>query len=321
MRCLVRRRIALVIGAAGGVCALGLAGFALAGGVTVSLTNAGPQPAIATVPIGETVVFVGSGNENHSITSPTFSVPFIQPGQTYPIRLETPGKIAYQVTGFYRVHRGIIIVTVPGGLQLTASKTVVAYGQPLTLTGSSPLTNGRVALETKSSPRGAEKVTWTRVADVPTASDGSFSTVINPEARTIYRVSLGTIRSKPLTVDVAPVLSIAASARTLKAGSVLRVVSKVTPPAAATDLYLVRYDRTRKDRPWRTLMKAAVPGPGTVVFKWPVVAGRTLLRVQSSSATRSTGFASGASRSIVVTGIGQPEPAKGSRKKPRRSSG
>lgn len=301
---LTKRRVALVLGGLGGACVLGFTGFALAGSITVTLTNTGPQPATATVELGETVLFVGEGNQNHAIFAPGFTVPFIQPGETHPVRMVTPGKVPYQATGFYSPRRGVIVVTVPSGLALSASKISVAYRQPVTLSGTSPLENYEVGLEAKASGRGV-RATWTRVATVPTAADGSFSTIVYPEIGTSYRVTLGRkTRSQPVRVSVGPLLSISVTPRAPKAGAHLRVVAKVVPASAATELTLVRYGHNRKRPVWRDVMQETVPASGTVVFNWPVTAGRTLLRVQTSRATAAPGFTSATSGYIVVNGNG-----------------
>ncbi|HEY7693167.1 MAG TPA: hypothetical protein VH816_12575 [Gaiellaceae bacterium] len=320
----MKRRIAFVLAGVGAVGVLGFAGFAIAGGMTVSLTDAGPAPATATVQLGDTVYFTGVGNENHAVLGPTFTIPLIHPGETVGQKMDVPGKVNYRATGFTGTHRGTIVVAVPTGLQLKASKPSVAYGAPVTLSGVSPLKSDQVVLESRSAAKGTPRTAWATVTTLPTdANDGSFSTVVKPSAATDYRVTLaaGRVLSQPVTVGVTPILTISATPRTLKTGKVLRVSGKVLPAAAATSLVLAQYDRTRNTRPWRSVaQKATTPG-GTVVFTWPVVSGRTLLHLQTSKSTTRPGFLPTTSAYIVITGIGKPPtPAKKPKpaKKPRQ---
>jgi plastocyanin len=305
----MKRKATLVLGAVAGVCVLGFAGFALAGSVTINLDDEGPEPAAATVVLGDTVQFVGVGRENHAVIAPGFTIPLIYPGETHEVKMEVPGKISYKVTGFGHSSRGTIEVVVPEGLELSASSSSVPYKAPVMLKGKSPLKNAEVVLESRRAA-GGSGVPWTKVTGVPTADDGSFSAVVHPEITTSYRVTIGggKVRSELVTVDVTPILTISAKPRTLKEDSLLRVVGKVVPPTAATQIDLAQYDRTRNIPGWKPVLRRVVPATGTVVFNWPVIAGRTPLRLQTSKQTTRAGFKATNSASILVTGIAKPAP-------------
>jgi hypothetical protein len=299
-------------------CALAFAGLALAeGGVTISLTDDGPQPATATVQIGDMVTFAGTGNQNHAIFGTGFTVPFIRPGESFPVRMVAAGNLKYRATGFYRPSGGIIVVTVPTPPTLKASKASVPVRQSVTLSGTSPLKSYQIALQSKPLGRGVHAA-WTQAATLETAADGSFSTVITPETTAAYRVALGRSVSEPVMVGIEPALSLSATPRAAKAGSTVRVVAKVQPASAATLLMLSIYDNTRKPAGWHDIGKASVTAAGTAVFNWKTTPGKARLRVHSTRASAGSGFVSASSPSIVVnvTGSALPKPNQRNPKKP-----
>jgi hypothetical protein len=300
-------------------CALAFGGLALAaGGVTISLTDDGPQPATATVQIGDTVSFAGTGSQNHAIFGPGFTVPFIKPGEAYPVRMVAAGTFRYRATGFYKPSGGTIVVTVPSAPSLKASKTSVALHQSVTLSGTSPLTSYQIALQAKPLGRGVHAA-WTKTADVPTAADGSFSTVVTPDTTSAYRVALGRSVSEPVMVGIAPVLTLSATPRTVKAGGTVRVVAKVQPASAASQLMLSIYDGTRQPAGWHDIGKVSVAPNGSAVFTWTAMPGTARLRVHSTRASAGSGFVSTISPSIVVAVTGKlpVKPKQRSPKKPK----
>jgi hypothetical protein len=281
-------------------CALAFAGIALAeGGVTITLTDDGPQPATATVQIGDTVSFVGAGNQNHAIFGTGFTVPFIKPGESFPVRMVAAGTLKYRATGFYKPSGGIIVVTVPTPPTLKASKASVPLHQSVTLSGTSPLSSDQIALQSKPLGRGV-RAAWTQAATLPTGADGSFSTVITPDTTTAYRVALGRSVSDPVMVGIAPVVTLSATPRAAKAGRTVRVVAKVQPASAATLLMLSIYDTSRQPASWHDIGKATVTPAGTAVFDWKATPGKARLRVHSTRASAGSGFVSTTSPSIVV---------------------
>ena len=314
MRRLPRRRM-LLVPLAG--CALAFAGLALAdGGVTISLTDDGPQPATATVQIGDTVSFVGAGAQNHAIFATGFTVPFIKPGESYPVRMVAAGSVKYRVTGFYKPSGGIIVVTVPSPPTLKASKASVPVHGSVTLSGTSPLTSYQIALQSKPLGRGVNAA-WTQVGTLPTGADGSFSTVITPDTTSAYRVALGKSVSDPLVVGIEPALTLSATPRAVKEGRTVRVVAKVQPAAAATQLMLSIYDNTRQPAGWHDIGKTSVTPTGTAVFSWKAApGGKARLRVHSTRASAGSGFVSASSPSIVVAVARAPLTKQRSPRKP-----
>jgi plastocyanin len=315
----MRRRVAAALGVGAITAALALSGYALGGTTTVQLTSAGPQPAAITVGFGETVSFVNSDTQNHSIVSPSFTSPVIYPGQTYSVTMDTPGKISYTQTNFGRSNKGLIVVTVNGPVQLTASSPSVVYGAHVVLSGKSPLPGSRtVTLSTQpgAGRHGAGKA-WTDLATVPTSADGSFSTVVEPKMSLSYRVVVAPgISSQPVAVQVKPRLTITAAPLKLRVGRVVRVVARIVPATAATTLELKQLTGTKRAR---TLAQKTVTASGTVTFAWKVTQGRSLLRVEMPKTKGGSSFQATFSRSITVTGIPMPTLATKVKKPPTKS--
>lgn len=303
-----RRRVAIALAAVAITAALSLPSYA-ADATIVQLMSAGPQPASVTVGFGATVSFVNSDTQNHSIVSPSFTSPVISPGQTYSVTMETPGKISYTQTNSGRSNKGLIVVTVNGPVQLTASSPSVVYGAHVVLSGKSPLPGSRtVTLSTQ--PAGGRHGTgkaWTDLATVPTSAEGSFSTIVEPKMSLSYRVAVAPgITSQPVAVQVKPRLTITAAPLKLRVGRVVRVVARIVPATAATSLDLKRFTATKRAR---TLAQKTVSASGTVTFGWTATQGRSLLRVETSKTKGGSSFQATFSRSVTVTGIPAPTPA------------
>ncbi len=280
--------------------ALALAGFATGSTTTVQLTSTGPQPASVTVAVGDVVSFVNADAQNHSIVSTGFTSPVIYPGQTYSHTMDTPGKFSYTQTNFGPSKKGLIVVAVNGTVELTANTPSVVYGNPVVLSGKSPLPGRPVTVSTQPGGHHHGK-TWTALTTIPTSADGSFSTVVRPTVNSSYRVTVvAKLLSQPVTVGVKPRLTIAATPLKLKVGQTVRVVARIVPATAATSLELRQLTGTKRAR---TLAQKPVSASGNVVFTWKATQGRSLLRVEMPKIKGGSTYLATFSRSIAVTGI------------------
>jgi len=305
---------------------LGLAGFAAASTVVVKLTSSGPQPAKVTVAVGDTVSFVGADDQNHSIISKAggFTSPVIKPGETWSRVMDSPGRFRYRETNFGKPHRGLIVVQVVGTLELSASPGSVVYGRQVVLSGRSPLPGSQVALSWRSAGKHAKSAggRWAELATVTADGAGAFSLTIQPKISGTYRATVAAgkkkLTSSSISVTVKPLLTAAPRARTARTGTVLRITGRVTPAAAANTVALMRFDRSL--RRWKRVAEAQVRTDGAATFAWPVVRGRSLLRLEVLRSGREPGFDVGASDRIVITGVG-PAPSTGKKgSKTRRQS-
>ncbi len=311
-----RRQLASITAIAATAIGLAIGGLALAGTTTVQLTASGPQPATVTVGVGDTVSWVGADSQNHSIVAASFTSPVIRPGDTYSHVMDTPGKFPYTATSFGPSKKGLIVVTVNGTVSLAVDHPSVVYGSSVVLSGSSPLPGKPVTLSMSPGGRhhGGGNKAWTNIATVQTSSAGTFSTVVEPQTNSSYRVTVvPKLSSQPVAVQVRPRLTVSAWPLRLAAGKVLRVVARITPAKAASSLELKQI--VGKKRP-KTVGQKTVGSNGTAVFAWRVVPGRSLLRVDMPKG-KGAAFVSITSRTLSVTGTGT-GPAKTSAAKPKK---
>jgi stage II sporulation protein D len=131
-----------------------------------------------------------------------------------------------------------------GELELTPPPSPLAYGGGA-LTGIARGA-GAVSLEAK-----ATDGTWQSVLAVQPASDGTFSIAVRPIATTTYRLATGQIRSAPVTVPVAPLVSASLSAGT--------VLGSVKPALAGASVQLQRQDGVG----WKTVASGTTDGGGS----------------------------------------------------------
>ena len=282
--------------------ALGAGGFALAGGVAVTLGPSGPQPKVVTVAWGDTLSFANGDSVAHAITSPREDLrsPAIPPGSTYTsVITARTGTYPYKQTGGKSLP-GVLIVHTSGTVSLTAQPKSVVYGRSVTLAGVSSIPSTPVLIE--QHVRGARA--WTQIATVTSAGDGTFSTVASLPIGSNIRASVasGQVRSKVVHVRVRPRLAIASQARRTVANRRIDVLARITPADASKRLYLL--DCSVRSGAWKRAASKR-PGPaGGATFKWKAQAGRTLLRVAVKNDDLLEGYSPSASGAISVTAKG-----------------
>lgn len=282
--------------------ALGAAGFALAGGVAVTLGPSGPQPKVATVSWGDTVSFANGDSVAHAITSPRDDLRSaeIPPGGTYSsVVTARTGTYPYKQTGG-KTFPGFLIVRTSGTVSLTARPKSVLYGRSVTLAGVSSIPSTPVLIEQHL--RGARD--WTQIAAVTSAEDGEFSTVANLPIGANVRASVasGQLHSTVVHVRVRPRLAIASQARRTVANRRIDVVARITPANASRRLYLLAC--SVRSGAWKRAASKRPGSGGGATFKWKAQPGRTLLRVAVKNDDLVKGYSPSASGVISVTAKG-----------------
>ncbi len=296
----------VAIGAAAVVVAT--AGFALAAEVSITLGPKGPQPAVATVEWGDTLSFVNGDAVTHEITSAHNDIgpATLAPGATVGGTVTAhAGSYQFRQTGG-KSFVGTVVVTATGTVTLKASKTTVVYGQAVLLSGISSKADTAVLLEQRLSGDTA----WRPLATVTSAADGTFGDVVKPELSTKLRASIagGQLRSAPVAVALAPLLTISSSARATKVGRSIPVSTRLSPAKAATRVTL--YACSPYTHGWQTVA-AKPPGlSGRITFRWTAGYGRTLLRAEVERRYAAPGFLTGKSSTIAVTATGVPPGGK-----------
>ena len=283
------------------------AGFALAGGVTVTLGPKGPQPGAVTVEWGDTLGFVNGDSVTHGITSahndvgPATLAPGATVGGTVTARA---GSYQYRQTGG-KNYPGTVVVTATGTVTLKASKATVVYGGAVLLSGVASKPDSAVLLEQRLSGT----TTWHELATVTSASDGTFGDSVRLEQSAKLRASIagGQIRSAPVAVTLVPALTISSQARVTKVGRSIPITVRLVPPKAAKRVSL--FECTPYSGGWHSVATRAPGAGGRITFSWTAGYGRTRLRAAIARKDAVAGFATQLSATITVTGIGPP-PAK-----------
>jgi plastocyanin len=275
-------------------------GYAVAAGFVVTLGATGPTPPVQTVAWGDTVTWTNGDTVPHQLQSSRagFSSETIPTAGSYTHTYTAAGSgnYGYRQIGPKKSYSGSIVVTVSGSVTLKASKTLVTFGQPLTLAGRSTVLGYPVVIEQRGAGGG-----WTTLAEVPVGPDGAFSTRLLPKVGAHFRASAaaGQLISPQLTVKVVPVVTAKARFTKARTGAIVPVVVRVNPQTAATTASLFLYVASRKR--WVRAAPSVAVKSGVAVFRWKALPGRTLLRGWLVKADLAPGFSPSFSRTILVT--------------------
>lgn len=287
---------------------LGLAGYALAAGFTVTLTSGGPQPGVFTAALGDTVTFVNGDSVTHTVIDRQIGLqsPALGPGQSFAYVLTTSGRLSYQQEG-KPDGIGQIVVLRTGAVTLKASRRSVPYGSGAILTGTTSLPAFPVKIQQKV--KGDTR--WNDLGTATPTPEGSFTLGIQPQTGAEYRAAVfdDELLSPPVDVDVRPLLTLAARPRTARAGSLVTLTARIVPADAARSMELMRFDSRRQS--WKRVLTRGVSASGRVTFRWRVEYGRSLLRASVVNRALARGFAEASSRSVLVKGTGTPPRKRG----------
>jgi plastocyanin len=278
------------------------AGYALAAGMTVTLTGSGPNPRNATIGWGDTVTFTNADDTAHSVTIPRLSKesPPIPSGGTFEQVFDgRRGNYLYRQTGGGGPNvTASIVVDVPGSVTLATSAAVVDYGKSLRLSGKSSYPGTPVKIAQRAPGSGTQ---WVAVATVTADAEGNYSLEVEPKlgARFRAQVAADQLLSDPVLIAVRPVLTVKTTARRTKAGRRITVLGRVTPARAATSMDLERFDPRR--RRWFAQAKGRVGRAGRVTFRWTAKKGVSRLRVAVKPLGLTGGWSPTASTFVTVT--------------------
>lgn len=282
------------------VVGIGAAGYALAGGFSVSLTSGGPQPSLFTAALGDTVTVVNKDSATHTVIDRQSGLqsPALAPGQSFEFVLTKSGRLTYQQDGPPR-GGGSIDVLRTGTVTLKGSRGTIPYGSAVVLSGTTSLPTFPVKIEQRTK---GDKL-WTDVTTVTPAADGTFSFTVNPKLGAEFRADVfaGELLSPALGVAVHPVLTLTPRQRTVHGGSLLTFRARVVPAAAAVSAQLMRLDSRRAD--WRRVATGRVSG-GKASFRWHAEYGRSVLRVFVTKRGLAKGFSATSSGPTIVMGTG-----------------
>jgi plastocyanin len=299
------RRARFAVAAVGVVAigALGVAGFALAGAVGITLTAKGPEPATATVALGDTLMFTNSDTAAHVVASKplhwvTTSIP---PGGTYTYVATKSGTWGYQAGDSKGEHKvqGSFVVTKLGTLSLKSTATSINYGRSIVLSGVTSLPTFPVVIQVQSGNG------WSPLQNpITPAPDGAFSLKVSPVTHSVYRATVldGELQSASQTVDVKPILTLRSSTRRTATGSTFRLTAHISPRSAAKRLKIQLFNREKKK--WGLVGDGRVGSTGSVVV--PFEARQGYMRLRAGASGLAKGLAQTFSKQVVVVGVGAP---------------
>jgi stage II sporulation protein D len=166
----------------------------------------------------------------------------------------------------------------PAYFQLLPAAKTMTYGGAASLTGVVQGA-GSVSLEART----AGTTTWTPAGDVAPAADGTFSTVVKPQASTQYRLAWGDARIGLARIGVAPRVT----ATLVPDG----VQGTIKPAAEAAIVQL----QAQAGTGWATLTSTSTDAAGAWSFSPALQPGTYRVRVAAGH-----GLAAGVSASLVV---------------------
>jgi hypothetical protein len=275
-----------------------------------------------TVAVGDAVIFVNTGTENHDIVLTNGVVaPLLHPGESYSLVMTTAGQISYKETGFTQTYKGRIVVN-PGStgqISLASPAPFIAYGGQVALSGHANLAAGGTVILSSHAAAGvhasrrcggrtsstAAASGWTSTAGpLGLSSTGTFAFVVRPTRATTYRVESGDgqVCSTALTVQVRPLVTLRASSHRVKTGRSVTLYARVQPAAASTALVLSRLEAASG---WRKVTTAQTSPNGTARFTFVAPQGKTRLHLSTSAHGGSRGnYLAATGNAVEITGVG-----------------
>jgi plastocyanin len=193
------------------VCALAGAGFAVASLSalkTVQIRHTGFVPKTVTVAGGDTVRWKNVDTVNHQpvANNGAFACPTITPTHTCLKPMNAPGKIPYH-DALHPTLKGTVKVTgPPPSVSLGASASIVVFGNQIHVGGaiSPPAVGDNVSLYAQ--PWG--QLSFAKVADVQTTTNGSWDLIVSPQILTFYKATWKGKESAIIQVAVSPRLTL-----------------------------------------------------------------------------------------------------------------
>jgi hypothetical protein len=138
-------------------------------------------------------------------TSKTYTLTSVDVGNRVRVRVRASNSAGASTA--ISLATAVVATQPPKSVSLDANRSIVVYGGAVSLVGS--VKNGQqgesVTITEQRSPSFSGVQT---VATVQTATDGSFSAVVRPVSRTLYRASTGQTTSNTIVVNVRPLLSL-----------------------------------------------------------------------------------------------------------------
>jgi plastocyanin len=179
---------------------------------TVNIFGSGFSPKSTTITEGDTVTWVNRDSRNHQVleNNGRFVSAILRPGQRYSFMFNAAGTYRYKDELNPRLTGTIAVKGAPPTLTMTSTASIVTYGQEATLSGvvSSKKEGESVTIYYQPYPQ----PNLIQRATLLTGPGGTFSFIIKPRILTTYQAAWKGAYALPVTVQVAPKISLGRNA-------------------------------------------------------------------------------------------------------------
>jgi plastocyanin len=273
------------------VCALAGAGFAVASLTalkTVQIRSTGFAPKTVTVRGGDTVRWRNVDTVRHQVVANngSFASGQLPPNGTYSRRMDTPGTYNYH-DALRPALKGTVKVTgPPPSISIGASVPISVYGNDIHVQGAiSPAAVGDT-VSVYAQPYG--QLSFVKLADVQTTTNGSWDLIVSPELLTAYKSTWRGKESAVVQVAVSPRLTL------MRVGRWFVTRAQAGKSFARRWVYLQRLNRFGE---WVSLRKVTLNSQSAQRFRLKTLsAGTHRIRVFMTTNQAGTGYFSGMSQ-------------------------
>jgi len=175
---------------------------------TVNIYGSAFSPKSVTITEGDTVKWVNKDSGTHQILEDKgrFVSAILRPNQSYSFTFNAAGTYTYKDELHPKIKGTITVKGAPPTLSMAVSAPIVAYGQPITLSGvvSNKLPGEAVTIYYQPYPQPNLQVRTTLL----TGPGGTFTFIAQPQILTTYQASWKGAFSLPASVQVAPKISL-----------------------------------------------------------------------------------------------------------------
>ena len=220
----------------------------------------------------------GSGIGARNVTAPLSS---LTPGTTYHFRLVARSDAGTSL--------GADVTFATVGVTLTAPALRVVYGRGILLAGTVPTKRAGESVTVFAQKFG--EVSFSSVATVLTAADGTWRYLAKPRIRTLYLASWAGAKSSATAVGVRPAVS-------LRRNAGGRLSTRVAGARSFAGRLVQLQRRTTAGR-WVTIKRVRLGVRSAAVFRATLPRGTSVLRIAMSINQAGDGYLGGFSRTIA----------------------
>jgi plastocyanin len=175
---------------------------------TVTIVGSGFTPKTVTITEGDTVQWINRDSKNHQVLENRgrFVSPILGPNQRYTFTFNAAGTYNYKDELNSRLTGQVVVKGAPPTLTLAASTGILTYGDEAQLSGivSSKKEGESVVIYYRPYPQ----ANLIERATVLSGPGGAFSFLIKPQILTTYQAAWKGAFSLPVSVQVAPKISL-----------------------------------------------------------------------------------------------------------------